>query len=209
MTDFRLTVGGNLAASALPWTFNMLATGAVSEASAASTLNTAVTALWTTATTGLENFIATDVSLQFTEAATLDTNLHQTTRTTTPNVVAGTSASPSLPKQLTIVVTTRSATFTKSGHGRFFLPPFATNEVAAGGVLLGATQTALQTQFNAFFAALNTAGLSLFIQNRRALKNGTPAGRRLSLVTYDVANEYRVHRRRVSKVVPTRIGGNV
>lgn len=209
MTDFRATVAGTLAASALPWSFGFYMTGAVSEASAAGTLDSAVTALWTTAVSGLENFIATDVSLTETIVSTLDTSLHQTTKTTTANVVAGTNANPSLPKQLSIVVTTRSSTFTKSGHGRFFLPPFASDQVEAGGALLDATQTALQTRFNAFFNSLSTGGLTLFIQNRKELKNGTAPGRRLTLINYDIGDKFDVQTRRVDKVIPTRIGGSI
>lgn len=209
MTDFRATVAGTLATAALPWSFGFYMTGAVSEAAAAATLNSAVTALWTTVTTGLENFIAADVSLTETIVSTLDPTLHQTTKTVTANVVAGTSADPSLPKQLSIVVTTRSATFTKSGHGRFFLPPFATTEVQTGGVLLAATHTALQTRFDAFFNDLNTGGLTLFIQNRNTLKNGTAPGRRLALVNYDIGDKFDVQTRRVDKVIPTRIGGPI
>jgi hypothetical protein len=209
MSDFRGTVSGTLEASALPWSFGFYMSGAVSEATAASTLNSAVTALWTTATNGLENFIASDVSLTQTAVSTLNSTLHQTTITRTANVVPGTAATDSLPKQSTIVVTTRSAQATKAGHGRFFLPPFAVGTVGVGGVLSSATQTSLQTVFNAFFASLSTGGLTLFIQNRRALKNGTPAGTRNTLITYDIANKFEVHRRRVSKVVPTRIGGNI
>lgn len=209
MTDFRLSAFGILNAGNLPWSFNMLATGAISEATAASTFNSAITALWTTATVGLENVIPTDVSLTATQAATLNSSLHQVTLTKTANVIAGTDANAALPKQLSIVVTTRSASPTKSGHGRFWLPPFAADTLGTGGLLGSTVQTHLQTAFNTFFSSLTTAGLSLFIENRRALKDGTPAFTRKTLTTYDISNEFRVHRHRVSKIVPTRIGGNI
>ena len=77
MTDFRLTAFGILNAGNLPWSFSMLATGAISEATAASTFNSAMTSLFTTATSGLETMLPTDVSLTKTQAATVDTNLHQ------------------------------------------------------------------------------------------------------------------------------------
>jgi len=209
MADFRLTAFGVINAGSLPWSFSMLATGAISEATAASTFDGAMSTLWTTATSGLETMIPTDVSLTATQAATVDTNLHQVTLTKTANVKAGTDANAALPKQLSIVVTTRSASPTKSGHGRFWLPPFAVDTVGTGGLLASTTQTHLQTIFNAFFSTLTTAGLSLFIENRKPLKNGTPAGTRKTLTTYDVSQEFRVHRHRVSKIVPTRIGGNI
>lgn len=209
MSDFRLTAFGVINAGNLPWSFSMLATGAISEATAASTFDGAMSTLWTTATSGLETMIPTDVSLTATQAATVDTNLHQVTLTKNANVKAGTDANAALPKQLSIVVTTRSAAPIKSGHGRFWLPPFAVDTVGTGGLLASTTQTHLQTVFNAFFNTLTTAGLSLFIENRRPLKNGTPAGTRHTLTTYDVSNEFRVHRHRVSKIVPTRIGGNI
>jgi hypothetical protein len=209
MTDFRLTAFGILNAGNLPWSFSMLATGAISEATAASTFNSAMTSLFTTATSGLETMLPTDVSLTKTQAATVDTNLHQVSITSNANVIAGTDANAALPKQLSIVVTTRSATPTKSGHGRFWLPPFAEDTLGTGGLLASTTQTHLQTVFNAFFSSLTTAGLSLFIENRRPLKNGTPVGTRKTLTTYDISNEFRVHRHRVSKIVPTRIGGNI
>lgn len=209
MTDFRLSAFGILNAGNLPWSFSILATGAISEATAASTFNTAITALWTTATVGLENVLPTDVSLTKTQAATVDSNLHQVTLTSNANVIAGTDANAALPKQLSIVVTTRSAAPIKSGHGRFWLPPFADDTLGTGGLLASTVQTHLQTAFNSFFSSLTTAGLSFFIQNRRALKNGTPSGTRHTLTTYDISNEFRVHRHRVSKIVPTRLGGAV
>lgn len=209
MPDFRLTAFGTINAGSLPWSFSMLATGAIAEATAASTFNTAMTALWTTATSGLETMCPTDVSLTKTQAATVDSNLHQVTLTSNANVIAGTDANAALPKQLSIVVTTRSAAPIKSGHGRFWLPPFAVDTVGTGGLLASTTQTHLQTIFNAFFSSLTTAGLSLFIQNRKPLKNGTAAGTRHTLTTYDVSQEFRVHRHRVSKIVPTRIGGAI
>ena len=124
-------------------------------------------------------------------------------------MVAGTSADPSLPKRLSIVVTTRSDQFTKAGHGRFFLPPFVTTTVAAGGVLDSTVQTNLQTRFNAFFSSIATGGLSLFVTNRKPLKNGTAAFTRHDLITYDIADEFRQHAKRVSKQIPTRIGGSI
>jgi hypothetical protein len=186
MTDFRLTAFGILNAGNLPWSFNMLATGAISEATAASTFN-----------------------LTATQAATLNASLHQVTLTKTANVIAGVDANAALPKQLSIVVTTRSASPTKSGHGRFWLPPFADDALGTGGLLASTVQTHLQTAFNTFFSSLTTAGLSLFIENRRPLKDGTAAFTRKTLTTYDISNEFRVHRHRVSKIVPTRLGGNI
>lgn len=209
MTDFRLSAFGILNAGNLPWSFSMLATGAVSEATAATSFDTAMSALWTTATVGLENFIPTDVSLTKTQAATVNSALRQVTLTSNANVKAGTDANAALPKQLSIVVTTRSASPIKSGHGRFWLPPFADDTLGTGGLLASTVQTHLQTAFNSFFSSLVTGGLSFFIQNRRALKDGTPVGTRHTLTTYDISNEFRVHRHRVSKIVPTRLGGNI
>ena len=123
MSDFRFLALGLLNAGGLPWSFSVRGSGSISEATAASAWNSAISALWNTATIGLANFVPTDTSLTETEVATLNTSQHQVSKTTTANVQAGSDANASLPKQLSIVVTTRSALPRKSGHGRFWLPP--------------------------------------------------------------------------------------
>lgn len=206
MAVFKATASGTLNAGGLPWSFSMLLSGAVSEASAAADFDGAISTLWTTATNGLENFVPTDTSLTQTEVATLDANYHFETVTRTSNVKAGTDANISLPKQTAIVVTTRSALPRRSGIGRWWLPPFAVDTVAAGGVLSSTIQGHLVTSISAFYATLTSDGLTPFIVNRKPLKDGTGAGVTKNLTNFDISNEFRVHRHRMSKFVPTRQG---
>lgn len=206
MAVFKAITRGNINASNLPWSFSMLLSGAVSEAAAAATYDSAMSTLWTTATNGLDNFVPTDAGMTETEVATIDNNGHLLSHTVTPNIRAGIDANISLPKQLAIVVTTRSALPRRSGIGRWWLPPFATDTVVAGGFLSSTIQGHLVNSIAAFYASLTSGGLTPFIENRKPLKDGTPAGVVKDLVTFDIANVFREHRSRTAKIVPTRQG---
>lgn len=207
MTNFSGRVNG-LIGGTLPWSFGFGLTATISEAQVSTSLTSATTALFTTATNGLQNFMSTDVTVTGTVVSTLNSTFHQTTATRATLSIAGTDANPSLPWHVAEVVTLRSALATKSGHGRIYLPPFAEDQIAAH-VIKAATVTSMVTVFNTFFNTLQTAGISLYIYNKRPLKDGTPAYTQRTLLTFDVPNKPARQARRVSKVVPTRVAGTI
>jgi hypothetical protein len=66
----------------------------------------------------------------------------------TGGAVAGGSASPAMPDEIAVAVTLKTANRGPSGRGRFFVPGFATNTIAAGNVIAAAAVTALTTWAN-------------------------------------------------------------
>jgi hypothetical protein len=205
MTDYGAKVSGLLGAS-FPWSFGLWLTSSNAEGTVAGNFNTAVGTLFTTATHGLENFMSADVTVTGTSVSTLNATMHQTTITRNSLDITGTDENDSLPWDTSEIVTLRSAQATKSGHGRINLPPFAEDQVASH-VILSATITSMQTVFNAFFAALVADDISLFIFNKRTKKDGTAPYTKTALTSYDLPDKPAVQRRRVSKLVPTRVAG--
>ena len=68
---------------------------------------------------------------------------------------AGTSVDTELPPQCSVAVSTRTALPTRSGRGRFFLPPFAVSTVATGrlaSAVRGVVAAAAQGMLDHFFA---------------------------------------------------------
>jgi hypothetical protein len=207
VANFSGRVNGLLGAS-LPWSFGFWMTATISEAAVSTAFNTNISALFTTATNGLQNFMSADVTVTGTVVSTLNATMHQTTATRASLALTGTDANASLPWHNAEVVTLRSVQATKSGHGRIYLPPFAEDQVTAH-VIKSATVTSMVTVFNSFFSAMNTAGVSFFVFNKKPLKDGTPAYTQHVLQTFDVPNKPARQARRVSKVVPTRVAGVV
>ena len=205
MTNFRGQINGLLGGS-FPWSTRLCMSGALVEGTLATAFNTAVTNLFTTATNGLENFMSADVTVVNTTMSTLNSTMHQTTKTTTANAITGTDANPSMPWNIAEVITLRSIDFTKSGHGRLFLPPFAEDQVTAH-VIKAATTAKMKIVFDAFFAAIIAAGAQPFIFNERTKKDGTPPYTITNIINYDISDKPAQQRRRVSKVGPTRVIG--
>lgn len=206
MTNFRAQINGTLGGS-LPWSTGLWLSGAIVEGTLATDWASAVATLWNTATDGLQNFMSADVELTGTSVSTLNSTMHQTTKTLIGASIAGTDSNPSLPWNIAEVVTLRSPQATKWGHGRMFLPPFAEDQIASH-VIKAATITKMETVFNSFFASLVAAGATPFIFNRRTRKDGTPPYTITDLTYYDLSDKPAQQRRRVSKVVPTRVVGS-
>ena len=205
MSTYRCKVFGTLG-GILPWSTAIHVSGATAEGTLSTDFTNAITALWTTATNGLENFMSADVEVTGTEVVTLNATMHQTTGTLATLAISGTDANASLPWNIAEIVTLRSPQRTKWGHGRMFLPPFAEDQVASH-VIIAATMTKMALVFNTFFASLATAGVQPFIYNARPRKDGTPAFTITNLTFYDLSNKPAQQRRRVSKLVPARTIG--
>jgi hypothetical protein len=207
MANFSARVNGLLGGS-LPWSFGFWLTAALAEGTVSTDFNNAVNTLFTTATNGLENFMSSDVTVTGTAVSTLNSTMHQTTKTSASLTITGTDANASLPWNVAEVLTLRSANATKWGHGRIYLPPFAEDQVTAH-VIKAATMTSMQTVFNAFFASLTGAGISFFIFNKVQRKDGTAPYTVTAITGYDLSNKPAQQRRRVSKVVPGRTIGTL
>lgn len=85
----------------------------------------------------------------------------------------GTSASPSMPDENAAVLTVKTANRGPSGRGRVYIPNFATNAIAAGGIIAPTCITALNNfATNGIMAGLATLGTpSLGLTHRAAYKS--------------------------------------
>lgn len=205
---FYLAQAFGLLNSAFPWSMNSILSSASNEAAVAASFNTAFIAFWTQA--ALTTYIPTTVNMTGTSVSTASAQFKQTTKTTTLSTHAGTSASIALPYHTCANITFRTASATKYGRGRWFVPTLATNALAATGfTILAATQTALQSAMNAY-AASHGATYSHVILHRKATAGGARGAFSTDPVTgCDIPSIFSVQRRRADKVVPTRITASV
>lgn len=203
MTDFLIAFGGTLGGG-YPWSCNMAATSADSEASAATAWDAAVLAMWEDAT--LQAYFPTTTVLTYTSVSTASAAWKQTTKTETGHNIAGTSADESLPPHVCEVVTWRTALATRYGRGRIYLPCMARNALASSdGVMLAAAQTALQGGFNALFSSLS-GGITLQILHRKGGGSGARAPLSIDpVIACDVSNLFVTQRRRADKEAASRI----
>jgi len=87
---------------------------------------------------------------------------------------AGTSASPSLPNEVALVVTLRTASAGRQNRGRSFVPGWATNALGAGNVAAGGAVTALQNWADTWSSSLSTNGYTYVLgQKKRQAYTGS------------------------------------
>ena len=101
-------------------------------------------------------------------------------------------------------VTLRTATVSRRGRGRFYLPAPAANALDGSGNLLAAAQTALKTSVTAMWNALEGAAEPAHPAVLSRLAATTyPA------TSYDIGNVFDSMRSRRNKLVESRIGASV
>ncbi|HEX8838222.1 MAG TPA: hypothetical protein VF748_14870 [Candidatus Acidoferrum sp.] len=198
---FYLLKAGGIQDSAFNWSVTAVASSSAPEGTAATAWDTGWTTLWS----AIGAYVPTTTSLTFTSASTASSSFRQTTRTRTTRNNAGAATGTPLPMYVAPVVTFRSAQATRYGHGRWFLPGFASNALAAAGyVMLPAAQTAIQSGVNGLLTNLRGT-LQIVILHRKATLHGPGAFTTDLVVTGDVSNLFHVQKRRQSKITPTRI----
>lgn len=177
------------------WTFTLHTTGLGSLTSAHTTWEGATGALWTGQ---LDALVSADVSMTEVSTASLDeTTGGQISRLSTGVARPGVAAGEMLPFQCALAVSTRSDLATRSGRGRFYLPPLAEGNTAAGR-LTTAAQSAIVTAVTQFFSSLDTGGLEPVLLNRSTLTQ-TP------ITLFDVGDIIDTQRRRRNGLIEERV----
>ena len=100
-----------------------------------------------------------------------------------------------LPFQCATVISLLTASATRHGRGRFYLPPLAASTLDTGKVSSAAI-TSLDTAWTAFFDSLNTDGVSPVVRNRTG-HISTP------VTSARVGDVFDTQRRRRNKLVET------
>jgi hypothetical protein len=155
--------------------------------------------MWTGA---LDAIVSADVSCTETTTASIDEATgKQLSRLSTSTTRAGASTEETLPAQCACVVSTRSALATRSGRGRFYLPPFDVTVMSSGLLSAAAVGTTLAAA-QALFSSLDGAGLSPVLLNRSTMVQ-TP------ITSIDVGNVIDTQRRRRNKLIEARQSATV
>lgn len=139
----------------------------------ANSIRTALTgsAAWTT----LATFLATTTQLAF--VTIRDVNSEDQPIFSSDNGGApGSSASPELPDEVSLVITKRTALIGRENRGRIYVPGWATNSLGSGNTVAAAAVTALQTWANTISGALAAQGYTFVIGHRHRLAYTTPHG---------------------------------
>lgn len=202
MTNYKCEVHGLLGGS-LPWSVGMYFFGATSESATEAAWKAANDVAWATAGSPILSFMSADVTVTEYQTATLTASFKQSTLSSDTVSHAGTDVNPSLPWDSAMVVTFRSTLRAKSGHGRLFLPPLGSDQIAAH-VYKVATRNAIASAFQTLRASMTGAGLQQFIFNRATLVDGTAPFTIKNVIGGDVSDKPASQDRRTSKVIPAR-----
>lgn len=199
MPEFVNTVNGHEVGETFTFTVHTYNAGG-NLAAAAAAFNTAVALLWNGVASpadSIKQLIPTVCGIDQTTTVQLDPLTGKNLgKIATAQALVGTDANGPLPPQCSAVVSLRSAIFTRAGRGRFYLPTFATDKVAAGRILAGAvTQTVTAAQ--KFVQSLNGAGYTVVVYHRSTRTHD-------NVVSVDVGDVFDTQRRRRDKLVEVR-----
>lgn len=161
MTLFRLVASGTTPGESFSHTLH--AESALSPAGAATAwgdaLDAAMTAGWAAQMPGNVEYTAAS-------AASIDPATDkQMQRSEVVLSIPGTNVTEILPFQCATAVSLTTAFATRSGRGRFYLPPLAVSAIS-GGRVAAASLTALVAGADALFDSLNTDALTPVVRNR-------------------------------------------
>ena len=199
MPNYLHQAGGTLEGG-FPWSIGMVSSSSATEASAQTTWDAGIVAMWTLS--GFAALVPAGTILTYTSTSTASATFKQTTKTTTTHNTAGTGAA-GLPYQVAEVVRWETASATKWGRGRWYLPPMTAASLATAGFVLAAgSVTEIVDAVNAALA--DWAGvLNLQILHRKNTIDG-PAANTLTPITGGfVSNKCVIQKRRADKYVPT------
>jgi hypothetical protein len=145
------------------FSFTLHAESNLSTGDAATAFADALTAAWGA---GMDDSTTADVDLTLASAATIDPATDgQITRAEVVLALTGVDAGEMLPFQCATVVSLLTASATRHGRGRFYLPPLAVSTIDQGRIS-SAALAVLDTAWTAFFDSLNTDGVTPVVRNR-------------------------------------------
>lgn len=151
-----------------------------------------------TAGNGLEDHMATAVGVDGVTTVEITTLTgHQVSREDTAVNRDGVSVSTTVPSDVSLVVSLRTATPTRSGRGRFFLPPLTLADVATDGRVVPGTITDLIDSLTAAFTGYTSASDTPVVYSR---------SQRLSrnIVSFDIGDLFDTQRGREGNLVEAR-----
>lgn len=200
MPNYLHKAGGTLEGG-FPWSFGSVSTSSGAESAAEAAWTSGINAMFVNS--AFSALLPTGTVLTYTSTSTATSDFKQTTKTTTDYTLTGT-ATEGLPYQVGEVVTWRTASATKWGRGRWYLPPLAPGALdTAGFVLSSSAVAAIVGAVNDAITAWGTT-IQLQILHRHATLSGPGADTLTPVTGGDVSNKLVIQRRRGDKYVPTR-----
>jgi hypothetical protein len=173
------------------WSFTLHTQGAPTNAVAEAAWLSAMTAFWVGKQDALT---ATTVAWTGTKTAQLDTaTLKQITASADVVSHLGVGVTETMPAQVSLAVSTLSNLATRSGRGRFYLPPMTVATTVSGKVL-AASVTAVGVNAKAMMDTLVAAGLQPVLVNSKTKVVTTITGMK-------IGNVWDTQRRRRDKLV--------
>jgi len=179
VTNYRCTVKG-VFPNGRTWSTSRHISSTQSETALLTTWQNAWTAAWTDGAHGLETMYP--IATKITEFLCTTLNPDMTDRSTSQVGVniPGTNAGASLPSQISVVVSWRSARVGRHYRGHQSLAAPAEDQVV-NDLLTGPGTIRVTAAMNAIKTAIQSDGSTIFGFNRLPLANGTPVG---DIVTY-------------------------
>jgi hypothetical protein len=203
---YRMNFQGNLPAGDV-FNHSLWVTGSDSSLiTDAATASAAAAAALTTTASGMQSQFTTPTVWAGTvvEEVTQATGVSVSTGSSSFTHAGTNGSASSLPGQCALVVTLRTATVSRRGRGRFYLPPMANSATTPTGRLNATASTAVTLSLNAFFNALKT-----FVVPFTPVVY-SPTGRTVATVTsYDFGDVFDTQRRRRNKLVESRVGASI
>lgn len=187
------------------WMFTWWADSARSSGDAQSAAVDWAGVLWdgATAGNGLEDHMANEVGLDGVTTVQVDTATGtQITRLDNALSRDGVSTSNTLPSDVAVVVSLRTATPTRSGRGRFYLPPVTVADVDTDGRILADLVTDLSASLTAAWTGYNSASDTPVVYSRtqRVTRN---------ITSFDLGDLFDTQRGREGNLVEARTSSSM
>jgi hypothetical protein len=161
MALYRLVASGTTPGES--FSFTMHAEANLSTGDTATAFGDALTACWAA---GMDDLTTPEVDLTLASAAAINEATDgQITRVEVVLALTGVADAEMLPFQCATVISLLTASATRHGRGRFYLPPLAASFLL-NGKLNSTAMTTLDTAWTAFFDSLNTDGVNPVVRNR-------------------------------------------
>lgn len=201
MTDYAVKVNGHYQ-NGEAWSWSWDVTSSQPPATLLTTMEAALTDMWTNGTYGLQSQYPTTTVMDSVEVITLDGTYRHKSKVSGILSLAGTSSDNGLTNATTMVVHKQSSGLQRYQRG-FTRLPAPVEGIVVDGVYTGTAVTRFGNAMRAVRNAIAADGSTLFVHlGKNAAKDGTPAYSKTVITTVEASNKPGTARARVRKYKP-------